>query len=56
MDWSRLRGMRLRGRVFYGATFEFGTLGDSLFNKIRSMQTMYASKPAATLWRCEFSR
>ncbi|MBN1919795.1 MAG: DUF2817 domain-containing protein [Anaerolineae bacterium] len=25
---------------FYGATFEFGTLGDSLFNKIRSMQTM----------------
>lgn len=25
---------------FYGGTFEFGTLGDSLLNKIRSMQTM----------------
>ncbi|OQA21194.1 MAG: hypothetical protein BWY63_01347 [Chloroflexi bacterium ADurb.Bin360] len=25
---------------FYGATFEFGTLGDSLFSKTRSMQAM----------------
>lgn len=25
---------------FYGATFEFGTLGDTLWHKIRSMQTM----------------
>jgi len=51
------------GKQFYATTFEFGTLGESLWDNIRELRTMifenrahwFGARPSARAWlRCEF--